>query len=168
MTFRDTLERHRKEALAGPLDEAAVIEEWQKAVGAFMSNIEEFLEEYKDAIVFENDDIEVTEEDLGTYQVPQMTLRVGTAVLMIQPVGRLVIGGDGRVDLYRQGRSAQNDRVIALRHAGNSDSQWALSIPPEDHSFTIMSTAALAQSLKRIFVPFTKESLESALDRLLQ
>jgi hypothetical protein len=171
MALKDTLERRQKElASAQSFDKAAIIAEWQQAVRALMSKIEEFLHEYKTegTLQFEHGDMELTEEALGNYQIPQMTLRAGSAVLMIQPIGRLIIGATGRVDLYRQGRAAKDDRVMALRSAPNDDSQWMLSIPPEDSSFRIMPTNQLGQSLKRTIVPLTKESLEAALDRLLQ
>jgi hypothetical protein len=171
MALRDTLEKLQKDvASARPLNKTAVIAEWQKAVSSLMSKIEEFLQEYRNegTLQFEHSDVQVTEEALGTYQIPQMTLRAGSAVLMIQPIGRMIIGAAGRIDLYRQGRGAKNERVMALRGAPNDGSNWTLSIPPDDNSFKIMDTSALVQSRQRTIVPLTKESLETALDRLLQ
>jgi hypothetical protein len=170
MALKDTLERRQKEVSGQGFSKEAVIEEWQKSVAALMSEIEEFLHEYKSegTLKIEQSDTELTEEALGTYPTTQMTLRAGSAVLMIQPIGRMIIGATGRVDLYRQGHGAMNERVLALRGTSSDDSQWMLSIPPEDQSFKIMRTAALAKSLERTVLPLTKANLESALDRLLQ
>ena len=171
MALKDTLERRQRELTeAQSFDKAAVIGEWRKTVGAFISKIEEFLEEYRKegTLQFERGEGQVNEEMLGAYQVPQMTLRAGSAVLMVQPFGRMIIGANGRVDLYRQGRGAKNERVMALHNAPNNDSEWILSIPPEDNSFKIMDASRLASSRQRVIVPFNKKNLESALDRLLQ
>ncbi len=171
MALKDTLEKRRKELASGQsFDKSAVIEEWQKAVSALMTKVVEFLQEYKNegTLQFESSTILLTEEALDTYQIPQMSLRAGSAVLMIQPIGRMIIGATGRVDLYRQGRAAKDDRVMILRDGSTNDSQWMLSIPPEDNSFKIVPTTQLAQLHKRTIVPLTKENLEIALDRLLQ
>jgi hypothetical protein len=148
MALKDTLEKRRKElALVQSFDKSAVIDEWQKAVSALMAEIEELLQEYKNegTLQFEPSNILLTEEALDTYQIPQMSLRAGSAVLMIQPIGRMIIGATGRVDLYRQGRAAKDDRVMILRDGSSNGSRWMLSIPHEDNSFKIVPTAQLSR-----------------------
>jgi hypothetical protein len=170
MSLKDTLEkRQRESAQIQSLDKQAYIDEWKHAVDSLLRQIEEFLHEYKERgwLQFETGKLQVTEDALDTYEISQLTLRApGSAVIMIEPVGRMIIGAVGRVDIYRQGHIAKDDRVMVLRRHPTLD--WQLSLPPEIKSFTIMSTQALSQALKRQIVPFTKQNLEAALDRLLQ
>ena len=172
MALRDTLQRLQHDrSSAQPLDKSAVIQEWQKAVASLMATIQTFLQEYSEngTIAFVHSVMQLTEEPLGAYQIPQMALRAGPAVLMAQPIGRMVAGATGRVDLYRQGHGAESQRVMLLRDSAPEESaQWRLLIPPKDRSFEIMDPVALRQSLQRIERPLTKENLEVALDRLLQ
>jgi hypothetical protein len=172
MALKDTLKRLLEDSgSAQPLDKAAVIDEWRKAVAALMAQIQEFLREYKDAgtIQFTDGVTQLFEESLGTYQIPNLVLRAGPAVLMIQPIGRMVVDATGRVDLYRQGRGAEDERVVALRDASpNRPSSWVLSIPPDVEPFVIQSLPALERSLRRTYLPLTKENLEAALERLLR
>ena len=171
MALKDTLERRQRELASTPtFDKAAVIAEWRNAVNELMDEMENFLGEYRDAgtLVFERSEAQITEEALGTYRVSQMTLRAGPAVVMFQPIGRMIIGATGRVDLYRQGHGNKNERVMALRGGPDSDWRWTLSIPPKENSFQIMKVPALVQSLQRTSAALTKESIETALDQLLQ
>jgi hypothetical protein len=172
MALKDTLKRLLEDSgSAQPLDKAAVIDEWQKAVGALMAQIQEFLREYKDdgTIQFTDGVTQLSEESLGTYRIPNLVLRAGPAVLMVQPIGRLVVGATGRVDLYRQGRGTESERVVALRDASPSQpSPWVLYMPPDVEPFVIQSLPALERSLRRTDLPLTKENLETALERLLR
>jgi hypothetical protein len=120
MALKDTLKRLLEDSgSAQPLDKAAVIDEWQKAVGALMAQIQEFLREYKDdgTIQFTDGVTQLSEESLGTYRIANLMLRAGPAVLMVQPIGRLVVGAAGRVDLYRQGRGNESESIVLLRDA---------------------------------------------------
>jgi hypothetical protein len=172
MALKDTLKRLLEDSgSAQPLDRAAVIAEWQKAVGALLAQIQEFLQEYKDdgTIQFTDGVTQLSEESLGTYRIPNLVLRAGPAVLMVQPIGRLVVGATGRVDLYRQGRGTESERVVALRDASPSQpSSWVLYMPPDVEPFVIQSLPALERSLRRTDLPLTKENLETALERLLR
>ena len=171
MTLRDTLAKLKHEA-SQSFSRDAIVDEWQKAVRAFLSKIHEFLAEYRDTIQIDSRTMQIDEEDLRPpYTISNMALRADPAVILIQPIGRMIVGATGRVDLHRQGRGAESQRVIALRRdipAQPHDSQWMLLIPPRDRSFEVMGTAELRQSTQRIELPFSKEHLETALDRLLQ
>jgi hypothetical protein len=41
----------------------------------------------------------LTEEFLGTYDVPTLTIRHPSAALLLEPVARYVVGAEGRIDL---------------------------------------------------------------------
>ncbi|TXL67457.1 hypothetical protein FHP05_00060 [Cerasibacillus terrae] len=57
-------------------------------------------------------EIEITEEHLGKYIVPSLVLTIGSESIKITPVGRLIIGASGRVDI-----SSFMNRFIVLYHS---------------------------------------------------
>ena len=42
----------------------------------------------------------VSEEDLGTYASPTLHIHTGAGTLVLEPVAKNIVAGDGRVDLY--------------------------------------------------------------------
>lgn len=44
--------------------------------------------------------VQISEETLGTYTAPLLTLTVGTKTIRLKPVGSVIIGADGRVDMH--------------------------------------------------------------------
>jgi hypothetical protein len=167
MALKDTLQKLQQQPSFIRDD---VVDEWQKAANDFLARVREFLGEYTDTIQFSPGTTQLDEESLRPpYTISNMALRAGPAVILIQPIGRMIVGATGRVDLYRQGRAAESQRVIALRKGVPPEhGRWSLSIPPQDRSFELMSTAALREASQRAELQFSKENLESALERLLQ
>jgi len=53
----------------------------------------------------------VTEEGLGAYDVPFLVIQLPQQLLFLEPVARLVMGAQGRVDLYSY---PSMDRVMLL------------------------------------------------------
>lgn len=171
MALKDTLQQLNERAKQPSLDREAFIKEWRDAVVRLHDQIREFLTEYINngsISVLSISFVNITEESLGNYQASMMRLKAGPAIIEIKPVGRMIVGATGRVDLYRQGTST-SERVIALRVSyPPEEEKWKLVIPPRDRSFEIMSMPDLAASLKRQHLPFNKPNLELAIDRILQ
>jgi hypothetical protein len=65
--------------------------------------------------------LELTEDLLGTYQVPSLTLQTGRGAVMLEPVARRVMGAAGRIDLYAY---PSLFRVMLLR--STKDGQWLI------------------------------------------
>jgi hypothetical protein len=173
MPLRDTLKRLGERASETSLNRTEIIDEWSRAIVRFYDQIREYLKEYLDdgsislrSITF----VSVYEESLGQYPISMMTLAAGPAIIEVKPVGRMIVGATGRVDLYRQGRASPNERVMALRtsHPRDASDEWKLNIPPKDRSFELMNMSDLVASQKPEIKPFDKTNLELAIDRLLQ
>ncbi len=174
MALRDTLSEMARQAEA-PLDLATLREEWVGAIEKLFNRIRDCLDEYlqdKSLSILSEGRLVIEEEDLGEYAVPTMSIKAGPMQIEVRPVGRLVVGATGRVDLYRQGRAAQHERVMILRQGSPQkgvEDKWVLSRPnKDDPSFRIMNLNALSTTLARRQIPFDKPGLEEAIDRLLR
>jgi hypothetical protein len=174
MPLRDTLRRlGEKQNSDSPFDRERAIQEWREAVVRLYDQIREFLKDFLDEGTITLRGItlvQLSEESLGQYPISMMSLVAGPAVIEIKPVGRMIVGATGRVDLYRQGRGSANERVMVLRtsNPSNKPDTWELNIPPRDRSFEVMGLRNLQASQERETLSFDKPNLELAIDRLLQ
>lgn len=177
MSLKDTLaslQRQEQENARWEEDKPNIISEWQKSVAALITDIRAYLEEYQEsnAMHFLENDIELTEEMLGRYRVKQLSITAGPVMIFVQPIGRMIIGAMGRVDIFRQGRIRDEDRIVLLRvPTSQTDStlQWVTKSPPETGTpLGIPNGCTLMLQHERIFVPLNKEILEQKLDLLLR
>ncbi len=89
----------------------------------------------------------ISEEFLGDYQATQLEYEFGTNRLVFEPMGRNIVGGKGRIDVYLRGRKIDKYILVLLETTGGEE-KWFLS-PFEDKS-------------RR--TEFTKESLEQLVE----
>ena len=69
--------------------------------------------------------IRLSEEHLGPYGIDALVLTFGPAAVVLRPMGRLIVGALGRLDMYRRGR--RSDRPIMLILGGSKAApQWRL------------------------------------------
>lgn len=133
------------------------IAEWQDAVRWLNNQLQTWLAEYVQdgSITFAKEMIELREETLGSYSVEAMNINAGPIVVRVQPTGRMIVAAAGRVDMYRQGRSSDGDRILFLRLDADRIDAWGMRLPlktgPRPH----------------VVGPLTKETFESALESLL-
>ena len=75
--------------------------EWIAYLDSLYKKIESFLKKYKDdgSIRTEYKEAELYEENLGTYAVRKLHIHIGRRVIKLTPVGTLLIGSKGRVDV---------------------------------------------------------------------
>jgi hypothetical protein len=75
--------------------------EWLRYLDELYVQIEGFLKDYidSDQIEFEPGEVELNEENIGTYTARRITLKIGRKVVNLIPVGTLLIGSKGRVDV---------------------------------------------------------------------
>ena len=159
MALRDTLksvtDRAREDA-EFETRKPQFIADWQASVQKLNAQIREWLAEYEmeGSISFETEQSEVREEMLGVYQVEAMNIRLGPFLVRVQPAGRIIIGAVGRVDMYRQGRSSSDERVLFLRQKDAEGESWKLRKPPAGggSNFNLQ--------------PLDRDSFEAALDEL--
>src|SRR5260370_17409581 len=101
---------------------------------------------------------------MGTYEINGLDIQAGPILVLIQPVGLMVTGAEGRVDMHRQGRPSEEHRVMLLRmrlSGAASMPSWFISHPPD----TTSRRAQMYPSMHRTreLKPFRKHALERAL-----
>jgi hypothetical protein len=84
-----------------PIDWVAEKERWLRQLSTLYNMVETFLKEYTDSgqIAISYNNMELSEENLGCYTVRAMTLAFGTNRVALTPIGTLLIGTAGRVDM---------------------------------------------------------------------
>jgi len=83
--------------------------EWLRYLDELYNMIESFLSKYTSAgqIRIAYQDVILDEENLGSYTARKMILRIGRQEVFLLPVGTLLIGAKGRVDIIGPGARAQ-------------------------------------------------------------
>ena len=74
---------------------------WQRELNQLYSDMEKYLKKYIKAgdIKKERDNITITEPNVSSYEVEQLTFFIGTEKIVARPIGTQLIGTKGRVDL---------------------------------------------------------------------
>ncbi len=75
--------------------------EWLRHLDELYDQIQGFLKDYIDSgqIEFEPGEVELNEENIGPYIARRITLKIGRKKVNLIPVGTLLIGSKGRVDV---------------------------------------------------------------------
>jgi hypothetical protein len=84
-----------------PVDWAAERDRWLNDLNNLYSKIEKFLDKYIKAgdVTIQYREHFLNEENIGTYIARIMILRIGNQEITLTPVGTLLIGSKGRVDV---------------------------------------------------------------------
>jgi len=107
-TLIEFLQERKRTAQEGTVDRTAVVAEWVQDLEGLMTKIIAWLEEArKEELVIIDKDTELLSEDsLGSYTVPKLTLDFQNVVVEIVPAFRLTVGAQGRVDFICGARKA--------------------------------------------------------------
>ena len=75
--------------------------DWLRNLGELHALINQFLAEYvaKKAIEIEQSKVTLSEENIGSYEAPFLLIRIGAQKISVMPIGTLLIGSKGRVDV---------------------------------------------------------------------
>lgn len=94
---------------------------WLKSLDELYSRLEGWLTESKEAgvVTTDRDWVSITEEYLGTYNAPTFRISLGARSVLFRPVGTLIVGAYGRVDV-----SAGSRRCLLIRSSANS---WSVA-----------------------------------------
>ena len=80
--------------------------EWVDSVNLLFETIQNnwFTElENEGLLKIETFPVSITEEHIGTYSINKMEISLPRKSIVFEPVGRNIIGGEGRIDLYLKG-----------------------------------------------------------------
>ena len=91
--------------------------DWLRELNALYSTMEGFLQSYTESgqIKIERRPVQLTEEYLGTYDAEALAMLIGNDEVTAQPVGTLLIGSRGRVDLSGFRKTL---RIVLLEKGG--------------------------------------------------
>lgn len=100
--FDEFVKRQKIEkSIAPPIDWDAQRDEWLDYLNRLYAQIESFLEAYISAgeALCEYREITLNEDNIGSYVARQMLLKFGQQQVTFTPIGTLLIGTKGRVDV---------------------------------------------------------------------
>ena len=91
----------RQKNSSSQVDLAREIEAWKKAVDSLYEKIETFLSAYigNGDIDIEYKKTTIFEEHMGEYEIKAADIKIITNQIKLKPVGRVIIGAKGRVDM---------------------------------------------------------------------
>lgn len=92
--------RQQKKA-ASPERRAQRLKKWLAVLDGFYGEVRSWLDEARQEklIKVTAGEVTITEEALGTYRAPSLTLAVEKKTVKLKPIGSVIIGADGRVDM---------------------------------------------------------------------
>ena len=104
-TFDEFVKKRLNEAeasqSAGDMDWNRTRKEWIQSLRDLYSTMERYLKRYTEAgqIRVKREGVELSEQYLGSYEAEKLTFEIGMEKIVAKPIGRLMIGATGRVDL---------------------------------------------------------------------
>jgi hypothetical protein len=108
--FDEFVRRQQEETqVAAQVNWNEVRDEWLAQLDRLYSRVESFLSKYVDSkqLQYEFRPVEINEERIGSYVAKQMVLRIGRQEVDLVPIGTLLIGSRGRVDVKGPAGAAQ-------------------------------------------------------------
>lgn len=121
-------------------------DDWLHYLNELYKQIESFLGEYIDRgeITISYHDIDLNEENIGGYKAPEMILKIGRQEVTMTPIGTLLVGAKGRVDVMGSGGRARLALVdkestgprIKVSYSIGGRPESAPGLPPKEISWT--------------------------------
>ncbi len=104
------------------VDPKKTLAEWLDQVDKLYRRVEDWLRELLDeelmkAIKIRREQTGLSEEPLGDYQIDKLVIEIVDKWIVFDPVGRMIMGSLGRVDLFRMGYKL--DGYMLLLFAGD-------------------------------------------------
>jgi len=109
-TFDEFVSRqHETDPETALIDWEKERDQWLAHLDRLYSTVESFLAKYvrSGQIRYEYRPVELNEENIGSYSAKQMVLRIGRQEVDLVPIGTLLIGSKGRVDVRGPAGRAQ-------------------------------------------------------------
>lgn len=167
--FDAFVKRQQQSAASAGADWSRELQDWLRYLSELYGRIEELLQDYikSGAIAVGYREIPMNEENIGSYTARQMTLKIGPQEISLKPIGTLLIGTKGRVDVI--GPSGRTRFLLVNKDASRPNirttrvvrDQQIVSRPEEP---PVTWTWKIATSPPRIeYIELTQESLFRAL-----
>jgi hypothetical protein len=142
-----------------------VLDDWLKALDSLHDQVIRFLQDYvPSSISYQFHEIDMTEPDIGKYQAKVMDIKIGRQHVSIVPVGTMLWGCRGRVEVRGSAGQAQILLVDAraksagdlLRVVVNAQGGGS-TIPPQSPPISWV-WKVLANTAQKTFEDLDKES----------
>ncbi len=125
--FDDFIRRQQaKRQQSAQLDVVRELDEWRKHLSTLYETVEAYMAAYiqNGAATIKYRPIELNEEFSGPYEVNQMTLTIEPSVIQFKPIGTMLIGSKGRVDV----QGPQGDARLVLMNRKVSEARDLIQI----------------------------------------
>ena len=133
MSLFETLKavNDRGRAETNPEDRAEILDDWRIAINELYNNIISWVDPYirRELITAYRENVEVSEEPFGSYDVAVLRLKAGTQYVVLFPVGRLTTASAGRVDMWREGSASSNEKYRIIRKIDEKREYWQILAP---------------------------------------
>lgn len=160
--------QQRQAAKVAAIDWEEERDQWLGRLDELYAKVRSYLGKYlrSGQIIVEETGRILTEENIGSYEAPQMTLRIGGQEVRLVPVGTLLIGAKGRVDVV--GPAGQAPMLLVDKRAASPRSLIHVTVgqPGGEPLTEKVETGKVEWEWKivtrppeRRFVEITKESL---------
>ena len=107
----DEFVKREQEAASGtaPVDWDGQRKEWLDNLDKLYKKVESLLDKYLSSgqIQRERRPVKMNEEFIGSYVADQLVLKIGPKSVVLEPVGTMIVGSKGRVDLVGPAGKAQ-------------------------------------------------------------
>ena len=84
-----------------PMDWQAEKNNWLEYLDELFAQVRGYLKPYVDEgqVVIDHHSIDLNEDNIGLYSVPEMIIIIGSKTIKLEPIGTFIIGSKGRVDV---------------------------------------------------------------------
>jgi hypothetical protein len=127
MTIDDQFEKfvnqqNEKKKATEAFDPEVQLSEWREHLATLYREVDNFLSAYTEAgtIEIKKSDVQITEQYIGSYSVQNRIIIIGENKVILKPIGTLLVGSKGRVDV--QG-SAGSSRLVLINKKVTSPKQ---------------------------------------------
>lgn len=117
-TLKAFIEKYENNNGVSQLDSSYTIDLYRSRVEDFYSRINDWLKSLVDSgklsIILE--EISLTEDPLGTYPINKMIISFGKFHIELRPIGTILIGTPGRIDMVYNGKSQKFILILENIH----------------------------------------------------
>ena len=124
MSLKDKLIHLRDSREDAKIDWDKNKKEWINSVNLLFNTIQDdWFSDLKDEglLKFETLPVSISEEHIGAYTINKMEITYSTSCIVLAPVGRNIVGGEGRIDLYQKGEFGKGLMLILFRENGTDN-----------------------------------------------
>jgi hypothetical protein len=171
--FEEFLSKNQTEIVEDAIDWSKRLDDWQNHLSKFYDVVDASLKQYIDdkKVLFTVEEKDIEEEYIGPYKVKAARIKIGNSTARLDPIGTLLIGSKGRVDLVGPGGTARFVLVDAASGVPKmtvtivSANQPPLGTTPKPPIDWVWRRATPPPNVT--YLPFHEESFKDALIEVL-